>query len=435
MAVLALAGATTSLQAVSDSNLKIKLFSVMAKDSVLILGREVPYDASFSFTCGTDTLESVRYRLSNGRDTLFVNAAECDSLVVGCYVYSSVRESYSLRDSFPHPETMLNISRRDSLRKRTGGSRGGLRSAADGYELAGFRIRGSKSVSVSGGGTVGGGTLIDQNLMIEVDGKLSRDTRLSFKLNDQDLPLSPDGRSAELRELDEIRVELTSPHGYVNLGDFNYRIDNYRFTNMERKLDGARGEVVQESFTIGAGAAFSGGVFNSVRIQGSDGLQGPYRLSGRNGESVIILAGTETVYLDGRKLQRGARADYTINYLEGTINFTERNLIGSESRIEVDYEYGSTSFKKALYTVSGSAKLGEIGNLKGFYLRESDITDSPLGEDFTAEELDYLGELSDSSGTQVIQGIRYLGPGKGHYLRKESVSGDQYFEYVGPRSW
>ena len=422
--------------AAGDGNLRIRLFSenltIARNDSLIALPETVPRDAIMEIVCGTDTLRNPSFRLSTGRDTIFINPLPCRHLTLNCYLPTDIRESYAIRDSFPHPETPPSINRRDSTRSKAGGSRSGLRAASEGYELAGFKIRGSKSVSVSGGGTVGGGALIDQNLMIEVEGKLSRDTRLSFKINDQDLPLSPDGRSAELRELDEIRVELTSPHGYVTLGDFDYSIDNYRFTNLERKLDGARGEVAQENFTIGAGAAFSGGVFNSVRIEGIDGLQGPYRLSGRGGESVIILAGTETVYLDGRKLQRGARADYTINYLEGTLNFTERNLIGSESRIEVDYEYGSTSFKKALYTVSGSAKLGEIGNLKGFYLRESDITDSPLGEDFTAEELDYLGELSDSSGTPVIRGIRYLGPGKGHYLRRENTSGDQYFEYVGP---
>jgi len=62
------------------------------------------------------------------------------------------------------------------------------------------------------------GTVIDQNLMLEIAGKLSADTRLSLRLNDQDLPLSPEGRSAELRELDEVSVRLSSPYGNVSLG-------------------------------------------------------------------------------------------------------------------------------------------------------------------------------------------------------------------------
>ncbi|MBN2289078.1 MAG: hypothetical protein JXQ83_07060, partial [Candidatus Glassbacteria bacterium] len=269
------------------------------------------------------------------------------------------------------------------------------------------------------------------NLMIEVDGKLSPETRLSLRLNDQDLPLVPEGRSAELRQLDEISVTLSSPHGRVSLGDYDFRLDGFRFARLERKLDGVQGRLEGENYTLGAGAALSGGTYHSLRFNGREGLQGPYAMTGKNGEPVHVLAGTERVYLDGGLMRRGVRQDYVVDYIQGTLTFTERHLIGAESRIEVDYEYVSQTFKKSLYSVTGGAA-GKVGSVRGYFLRESDLENSPLGEDFTPEELEYLSGRGLSGDSLVFSGVRYLGDGKGLYLMRGEETGNPYFEYVGP---
>ncbi|MEA1996726.1 MAG: hypothetical protein U9N45_03775, partial [Gemmatimonadota bacterium] len=301
----------------------------------------------------------------------------------------------------------------------------------EGFRLVGFDIRGSKSVSVAGGGA-GGSTVLDQNLMLEISGKLNPETSLSFRLNDQDLPLMAEGRSAELRQLDEISVTLANPLGSVSLGDYDFRLDGYRFAALERKLDGVSGTLNTKDCTLGASAALSGGTYQQLRFNGHEGRQGPYRLTGKSGEPVRVLAGTERVYLDGAPLKRGLHNDYIIDYNQGTLVFTDRHLIGSDSRIEVDYEYSSYTFKKAFYSVTGKAK-GSLGTVRGYYLRESDLESSPLAGRFTPEEQEYLEEQTGGALDSLITpGVRYLGEGRGSY-RLRSIDEDEfYFEYAGP---
>ena len=386
------------------------------------------------FFCGRLLSDSL-YRLEPVPGLVHLELPPACNKIVACYrAWSSLSfpDSFRLRLEFPDspkhlPATVDTalVSRPEPLRTSFGGG-----SISEGFRLAGFDIRGSKSVSVSGGG-VAGGKVFDQNLMLEISGKLTADTRLRFRLNDQDLPLMAEGRSAELRQLDEISVMLSSPVGSVSLGDYDFKLSGYRFAEFERKLDGVSGVLKTGGHTLGASAALSGGTFISKRFNGEQGRQGPYQLTGKNGEPVRVLAGTERIYLDGKLLKRGVRNDYVIDYNRGTFSFTDRHLIGPESRIEVDYEYSSFTFKKALYSVTGETR-SRLGTIRGYFLRESDLENSPLTGQFTPEEQEYLARIGGELDSLLFSGVRYLGEGLGTYRLRFTGTDEPYFEYVGP---
>jgi len=53
--------------------------------------------------------------------------------------------------------------------------------------------------------------------------------------------------------------------------------------------------------TVSVTGATAKGKFNTNQFQGMDGVQGPYRLTGKNGEQqFIVIAGSEHVYIDGQ---------------------------------------------------------------------------------------------------------------------------------------
>jgi hypothetical protein len=161
---------------------------------------------------------------------------------------------------------------------------------------------------------------------------------------------------------------------------------------------------VRSSTLVAGGVAK--GKFASIDLTPLDNVQGPYRLTGPNGEQyIIVLAGSERVYLDGRLQARGFDYDYVIDYNLAEITFSPRHLITSNSRLKVDFEYSDLNYARSLYTVSHYQQVGKL-NLRGNFYQESDNPDNAANLTLSFQDQQLLRGAGNVSLVQAPGGQR-----------------------------
>ena len=199
---------------------------------------------------------------------------------------------------------------------------------------------------------------LESGLDFELSGKLTDDVTISAVLTDKSIPIQPDGTTQNLKEFDKVFIQVQAPNTTIEMGDVDISMEKSTFAKLNRRLQGAAGYNTSNYTNLSAAASVVRGVFKSVNFQGLEGVQGPYRLTGNeNEEFVIILAGTERVYINGQLVQRGEDGDYIIDYGLGEIYFTNNLLIKDETRIVVEYEYIDQNFNRTLVAAQGEGNL------------------------------------------------------------------------------
>jgi len=290
-----------------------------------------------------------------------------------------------------------------------------------------FNVSASKSVGFSVGSARGLG--IDQSLKVTIAGKLAEDLEVKAFLSDDNLPVQPEGNTEELKRLDRISINIRSRHTEVKLADFTSFMRWSKFSSFERDFRG--GEITVnaagQSFMVGGGVAK--GRFETININGREGVQGPYQLlSARRFNGVIVIPGSETVYLDGGVMKRGRENDYIIDYSRGSVTFTERVPITDDSEIVVEFQKGESNYERNALMGGWSAPFydGRV-NLKAFVFTESDDKDAPLTGDFTDEEISALAAAGDNPDSAFASGVSEIDHGGSGYIYSEA---DSYYVFV-----
>lgn len=326
--------------------------------------------------------------------------------------------------------------------------------------------------------------VLNSSLNLRMYGNVSKDIVIEGAVTDQEFPFQPEGTTSTLQDFDRIYVALHMPKISVLLGDYAFqspagsRFMKYSKKNRGLQLTG-KDSIGKSLLQWESTAALARGRFSRNEINGIEGLQGPYRLAGARGEQfVIVVSGTEVVYLDGERLERGLQADYVIDYNLGEITFTPKHIINAFSRIVVEFQYSDRFYTRSV--TAGNATL--IRKKSSFYLgvySEQDARNQPIQQDleafdsttgltareilrtagdnpanavfpgarrltqFSANEPNYI--LRDSSGVLFYQHIAvpdthshffrvnftYLGPGSGTYVLIGATANGKVFRYVG----
>lgn len=307
-------------------------------------------------------------------------------------------------------------------------------------ELDSYQNNLSKSGSIVRGIEIGSNQdlTLNSGLNLQLSGKITPDVELVAALTDESTPIQPEGNTQTLREVDKVFVRINSPYVGGTLGDFNLRYRNSSFGTIQRKLQGVTIDnsikSTRQQFTFGT----SRGLFNSNRFLAQEGNQGPYQLSGRNGEQdIIVLAGTEKVFIDGVLQQRGENNDYIIDYGLGQVTFTNKRLVTSENRIEVDFEYTNITQRYGrnltAFSTQANYRKGKLGyDIRLF--REWDDTNNLLEDDaeLTDEERNALSAAGDNPFEASVSGVDSVGPNNGSYTKStDPVSGEVIFTFAG----
>lgn len=279
---------------------------------------------------------------------------------------------------------------------------------------------------------------LNSGLRLQLSGRISDDVEIVAALTDENTPIQPEGNTERLEELDKVFIQIKHQNVTGTFGDYQLTQRFGEFGVIDRKLQGLTTEFSLDNMNGYLSIANSRGKFNTNRFNGNDGVQGPYRLNGINNErDIIIIAGTEKVYIDGIEMRRGENQDYTIEYSNATITFTPKRLITSASRISVDFEYTDRQFARNFFGVGSAGKFFKDKlNVKFQYMREGDDQDSPIDVSLSEEDKKILADAGNDRNKAVKSGIQLakpdsLGITKGIYAKVDTtINGSSYSYYV-----
>ena len=306
------------------------------------------------------------------------------------------------------------------------------------------------SVSPLGGSDFTGG------LQMQLNGKLTKNMMVSGILTDQDLPIQPEGTTRELEELDQVYLMVTHPNYSVDAGDIIYEEKINNSNNINRKLVGLKNHYKVGQWSGSGVYAGSKGNYTTLEMKGRDGNQGPYQLTGSNGNrDIIVLSGTEKVWVDGIQLIRGQNHDYTIDYSLGEIRFTPKVLIHADSDLFIEYQYSDFEYQKGFSGGSLKRNFGKSSFLTFGFFKESDQFNKndwsqDIQDSLSATEsgnIQISTVIPDDEGDYIFSGDRYeYSPDEenqpryaitfefdpyGSYIRKISDTGRIFYEFTG----
>lgn len=293
-----------------------------------------------------------------------------------------------------------------------------------------------RSGSISRGITVGNNQSlsVSSGLRLQLEGDLGDDLKLQAAITDENIPIQPDGTTQQIQDFDRVFIQLLRRDDRVILGDFEINHRGTQFANFYRNVQGIGLRIQEKNFGMGLSGAVAKGKFNTNSFQGEEGKQGPYRLTGNNGERfIIVLAGSEKVFLNGELMVRGEGNDYVMDYNSGELRFTSQRIISSASRIVVDFEYTDRNYNRSLFFADFKADLiDQRLKISGSYGRDSDNPNAPIDGSFSDVALDSLRSAGDDPDLAFVSGVDSLGLATVataiRYARRDTVIGAVAYE-------
>lgn len=263
------------------------------------------------------------------------------------------------------------------------------------------------SGSISRGVTLGNNqnSVLNSELDLQISGKLNDRVTLRASIQDANIPLQQSGYSQRLDEFDQVFIEAFTDQWMIRAGDIDLQNNKSYFAEFSKRVQGL---LVTTEFkhpnsqTTGfASAALVRGQFIRSQFTAFEANQGPYKLKGPNNELyVLIVSGSETVYVNGIPLVRGVNNDYIIDYNAGEITFNPTYPITSEMRVTVDYQYTERNYSRFIGYTGGQYQSEKI-NLGVSFYNENDLKNQPLQQNLNTDQTAILANAGDDNSLMV----------------------------------
>lgn len=255
--------------------------------------------------------------------------------------------------------------------------------------------------------------VLNSSFNLQLAGELGDGVEILAAITDENIPIQPEGNTQQLREFDRIFIQLRKGQNELTAGDYELQRPDSYFMSYFKKLQGATFSNATAFDNGGrldskASVAISRGQFTRNFINAIEGNQGPYKLRGGEGERfIIVLSGTERVFLDGEQLVRGLEEDYIIDYNRGELTFTNKRLITKDSRIVVEFEYADQNYVRSLYAVSSAYEKDRFK--LNFNLFNQQDSKNATGElQLSDEDKRLLSEAGDREGGALLPSLDTL---------------------------
>ena len=330
--------------------------------------------------------------------------------------------------------------------------------------------------SLSRGVTIGNNqnAVVNSKLDFQITGKISEKVSIRASIQDTNIPVQEGSYSQRLNQYDNIFMELFTDSWNVRAGDVFIANNTTRFLTFNKKIQGLSATVnfgkEDSKINVFASGGLVTGTYASSNFKGQEGNQGPYKLIGKNGELyVLVIIGSERVYVNGAILERGENKDYLIDYNSGEIVFTSQFPITSEMRITIEYQYSENNYTRFI-TYDGGSFTDKKWTIGSAVYSESDLKNQPIQQNLSNEQAKILEEAGDNpnlmfapsavpdvfdekkiqykqtvfgttsiyeystNATDALYNVQFslAGQAKGNYKLINPTSVDRIFEYVAP---
>ncbi len=448
---------------IDSKNFRTKKLT-LKKDSVLLDSVSINPHHFKIFAAKITPLDSTEYSIDFAKSLLIINHQKYPEIEVEYYAYPEfLTKTYFKFDKkiiIENPTKDSPLYSFNSTKKKP------FFQPFDGLNTSG---------SISRGLTIGNNqdAVLNSSLDLQIAGKLSEKVTLRASITDSNIPIQENGYTQQLNEFDRVFIELFSDNWSIKAGDVNLENRNSYFANFSKKIAGiaVNGTLNHDNSktTVFASGALVKGKFTTYNFNGEESNQGPYRLFGPNNEQyILIISGSETVYVNGQPLLRGENNDYVIDYNTAEVTFTPTYPINANMRITVEFQYSDQNFTRFV-TYNGATYKSEKFTIGGSIYSENDAKNQPIQQDLSDEQKQILADAGNdttkmvapsavqtpysenkilyrkeligteetfvfsNNQTAILYAVRFtnFGENQGNYILKETIAIGKIYEYVG----